>query len=230
MSSISNDLVERTNKLFERIKDDPEFQYFDDDFETKDLITSIEKGEDDPESPGDLQLIFHTTKIKIIKNLNITPNLVAYPYFLDFLPMKMIQNEIKYIVNDKYITRDEINMMLFEKESINNNKNIKFVFPRNCIVNIPNKLYIHEFAREIIHLTIHYIHSKMIDLLINNTIYYDKVINTLENIMAPEPEKIESKETPEPEKIESKETPEPVNNIIKEEKVKKPRKVTKKKE
>ena len=180
--SISNDLIERTNKLFERMKFDPEFQYTDEDFETKDLIVNIEKGDDDPESPDDIRLVFNIKKIKVIKNINITPNLVTYPYFLDFLPMRLIENEIKYIIKDKYVTREEINMMLFERESINNNKNIKFIFPKNCIQNIPNKLYINEFGREIIHLSIHYIHSKTIDKLITNNLYYDTVIQKLEKL------------------------------------------------
>jgi len=182
-NSISDDLIERTNKLFERIKNDPEFQYTDDDFEVKDLITEIEKGENDSESPDDIYLIFTIRKINIIKNINITPNLVTYPYFMDFLPSRMIKNEIKYIVNDKMITRDEINMMLFEKECINSNKNIKFMFPKNCISNIPNKLYINEFGREIVHLSIHYIHSKVIDSLINSNLYYDTVIKKLEKLV-----------------------------------------------
>jgi hypothetical protein len=177
--SISNDLIERTNKLFERIKSDPEFQYTDADFETKDLIESIEKGDDDPESPDDIHLIFNVVKIKVIKNINTTPNLITYPYFLDFLPMRMIENEIKYYVKKKSVSRDEINMMLFEKESVNNNKNIKFIFPKNCIPNIPNKLYINEFGREILHLSIHYIHSKIIDQLITSNIYYDTVLQKL---------------------------------------------------
>lgn len=178
--SISNDLIERTNKLFERIKYDPEFQYTDEDFETKDLIVDIDKGEDDPEAPDDINLVFTVKKIKVIKNINSTPNLVTYPYFLDFLPMRMIENEINYFIKDKQVTREQINMMLFEKESINNNKNIKFIFPKNCISNIPNKLYINEFGRELVHLTIHYIHSKVIDKLITNNLYYDTVIKKLE--------------------------------------------------
>jgi hypothetical protein len=178
--SISNDLIERTNKLFERIKYDPEFQYTDDDFETKDLIVDIDKGEDDPDAPDDINLVFTIKQIKVIKNINSTPNLVTYPYFLDFLPMRMIENEINYFIKDKQVTREQINMMLFEKESINNNKNIKFIFPKNCISNIPNKLYINEFGRELVHLTIHYIHSKVIDKLITNNLYYDTVIKKLE--------------------------------------------------
>ena len=163
--SISNDLIERTNTLFESIKDDPEFQYDDDDLEEKDLISEIQKGPDDPDAPDDIHLIFNIEKIKIIKNINTTPNLIIYPYFLDFLPMRLIKHEIKCIVKDKYVPRDEINMMLFKRQCVNENKNIKFIFPKNCIVNIPNKLDINEFGREIIHLSIHYIHSKKVYML-----------------------------------------------------------------
>jgi hypothetical protein len=178
--SISDDLIERTNKLFDRIKNEPEFQYTDEDFETKDLIVDIDKGEDDPEAPDDINLVFTIKKIKVIKNINSTPNLVTYPYFLDFLPMRMIDNKINCFIKDKPVSRDEINMMLFQKESINNNKNIKFVFPKNCISNIPNKLYINEFGREIVHLTIHYIHSKIIEKLITTNIYCDMVVKKLD--------------------------------------------------
>jgi hypothetical protein len=194
--SITNDLIERTNKLFERMKYDPEFQYVDTDFETKELIVDIDKGDDDPDAPDDIYLVFTVQKIKVIKNINMTPNLTIYPYFLDFLPMRMIENEIKYIVKDKLVTRDEINMMLFQKECVNNNKNIKFMFPKNCVANIPNKLYIHEFGREIIHLTINYIHSKTIDKLITNNLYYDTVIKKLENLLVEKKEEEKEKDKP----------------------------------
>ena len=118
--TISNDLIERTNKLFEKMKFDPEFQYIDEDFEIKDIIESIEKGEDNPDSPDEIHLVFNIKKIKVIKNINTTPNLITYPYFLDFLPMRLIKHEIKCSVKNKSVPRDEINMMLFEKESINN--------------------------------------------------------------------------------------------------------------
>ena len=168
MSKIPNDLIERTNKLFERIKNDPEFQYTNEDYDEKNIIIGINKGQED-EDDDIVKLIFTVTKVKVIKNINITKNLIVYPYFLDYLPMRLIDNDvkIKYIVGDQEVKRDEINMMLFDKESINDNKNIKFVFPKNCISNIPNKLYINEFSREIIHLSIHYIHSKVLDLLLN---------------------------------------------------------------
>lgn len=181
--SMSNDLIERTNVLFESIKDDPEFQYDDNDLEEKDLISEIEKGPDDPNAPDDIHLIFNIKKIKIIKNINTTPNLTIYPYFLDFLPMRLVKHEIKCIVNNKYVSRDEINMMLFRKECVNANKNINFLFPKNCILNIPNKLDINEFGREIVHLAIHYIHSKTIDKLIKSNLHYDTVIKKFENLI-----------------------------------------------
>ena len=179
MSNITNDLIERTNKLFEKIKNDPEFQYTSEDYDEKNIIIGINKGpedEEDDEKNNIIKLIFTVTKVKVIKNVNITKNLIVYPYFLDYLPMRLIDNDvkIKYIVDDHEVKRDEINMMLFDKESINDNKNIKFVFPKNCISNIPNKLYINEFGREIIHLSIHYIHSKVLDLLLNSCLIDEK--------------------------------------------------------
>jgi len=179
MSKIPNDLIERTNKLFERIKNDPEFQYTSEDYDEKNIIIGINKGQDEDDI---VKLIFTVTKVKVIKNINITKNLIVYPYFLDYLPMRLIDNDvkIKYIVGDQEVKRDEINMMLFDKESINDNKNIKFVFPKNCISNIPNKLYINEFSREIIHLSIHYIHSKVIDLLLNCCLIDEKKLQLSE--------------------------------------------------
>ena len=182
MSKIPNDLIERTNKLFERIKNDPEFQYTDEDYDEKNIIIGINKGQDDEKDNDIVKLIFTVTKVKVIKNINITKNLIVYPYFLDYLPMRLIDNDvkIKYIVDDQEVKRDEINMMLFDKESINDNKNIKFVFPKNCISNIPNKLYINEFSREIIHLSIHYIHSKILDLLLNSCLIDEKKLQLSE--------------------------------------------------
>ena len=170
MTTISNDLIERTNKLFERIKHDPEFQYNDDDLEIKEIILNIDKDASNDDE-NQIQLQFTVAKIKIIKNINITRNLIAFPCFQDFLPPKVMEHKIKCIVNGKEVPRESINMMLFEKECINDDKNIQFVFPKNCISNIPNKLYINEFSREIIHLTIHYIHSKILDILINNSLH-----------------------------------------------------------
>lgn len=180
--SISDDLIERINKFFYiYFKDDPEFQYNDDDFEEKEIITEIDS-DSSIKYNNEIHLHFKSKKINIIKNLNITKYLIAYPYFYDFLPPSNITtSEIKYFVNKKEVIRDNLCVMLFEKESVNENRNIKFIFPKTCLQNIGNKLFIHEFGREILQLTINYINYKLINKLLLENIWYNKRLETLEN-------------------------------------------------
>jgi hypothetical protein len=180
--SISDDLIERINKLFYiYFKDDPEFQYTESDYEEKDIITEIDR-EKSTKYLDEIHLHFKSDKIRIIKNLNITKNLIVYPYFYDFLPPHNItESEIRYFVNDKEVSRDKLTVMLFEKESVNADRNIHFVFPKTCMKNIGNKLYINEFGREIVQLTINYINFKLIDKLLVRNLWYEERLERLEN-------------------------------------------------
>jgi len=180
--SISDDLIERINKLFYiYFKDDPEFQYEENDFEEKDIITEIDS-DSSTKYQNQIHLHFKAKKINVIKNLNITKNLIVYPYFYDFLPPANItDSEIKYFVNKKEVSRDNLKIMLFEKESVNEGRNINFIFPKTCLQNIGNKLYINEFGREILQLTINYINNKLINNLLLKNMLYEKRLEIIES-------------------------------------------------
>ena len=180
--SLSDDLIERINKIFFiYFKDDPEFQYNDNDYEEKEIITEIDR-DSSIKFENEIHLHFQSKKINIIKNLNITKHLIVYPYFCDFLPPPNITNsEIKYFVNKKEVSRDKLKLMLFEKESVNEGRNINFIFPKTCLQNIGNKLYINEFGREIVQLTINYINNKLINYLLLKNMSYEKRLSIIEN-------------------------------------------------
>jgi hypothetical protein len=183
--SISDDVIEKINKIFySYFKDDPEFQYNDSDYEEKDIIVEIDN-ESSVKYQNEIHLHFVSKKIMVIKNLNITKNLIVYPYFYDFLPpTNIIDSVIKYFVNKKEVPRDKLNIMLFEKESVNEDRNIRFIFPKTCLKNIGNKLYIHEFGREIIQLTINYINFKLINKLLLKNMMYEKRLEKIENALS----------------------------------------------
>jgi hypothetical protein len=180
--SVPDDLIERLNKLFYiYFKDDPEFQYKDEDFEEKEIITEIDS-DSSTKYQNEIHLHFKSKKINVVKNLNITKHLVVYPYFCDFLPpSNIINSEIKYFVNKKEVSRDNLNLMLYVKESVNENRNIQFIFPKNCLQNIKSKLYIHEFGREILQLAVNYINTKLINKLLLENMWYNKRLEGLEN-------------------------------------------------
>jgi hypothetical protein len=180
--SLSDDLIERINKIFFiYFKDDPEFQYDDNDYEEKEIITEIDHNSS-TKFENEIHLHFNSKKINIIKNLNITKHLIVYPYFCDFLPPSNItSSEIKYFVNKIEVSRDKLKLMLFEKESVNEGRNIKFIFPKTCLQNIGNKLYINEFGREIVQLTINYINNKLINYLLLKNMLYEKRLSIIEN-------------------------------------------------
>jgi hypothetical protein len=140
--SISDDVIERINKIFySYFIDDPEFQYSESDYEEKDIVVEIDQ-ESSIKHQNEIHLHFKAKKIMVIKNLNITKYLTVYPYFYDFLPPHNITDSvIKYYVNKKEVSRDKLSMMLFEKESVNADRNIHFIFPKTCLKNIGNKLY-----------------------------------------------------------------------------------------
>lgn len=183
--SISDDVIEKINKIFySYFKDDPEFQYNDSDYEEKEIIVEIDN-ESSIKHQNEIHLHFISKKIMVIKNLNITKNLIVYPYFYDFLPPSNITDSvIKYFVNKKEMSRDKISMMLFEKESVNTDRNIQFVFPKTCLKNIGNKLYINEFGREIIQLTINYINFKLINKLLLKNMMYEKRLEKIESALS----------------------------------------------
>jgi len=182
--SISDDVIEKINKIFfSYFKDDPEFQYNDSDFEEKDIIVEIDN-ESSIKHQNEIHLHFVAKKIKVIKNLNITKFLTVYPYFYDFLPpTNIIDSVIKYFVNKIEVPRDSLSMMLFEKESVNAERNIQFIFPKTCLKNIGNKLYINEFGREIVQLTINYINFKLINKLLLENMMYEKRLKKIESIL-----------------------------------------------
>jgi len=183
--STSDDVIEKINKIFHSyFKDDPEFQYNESDYEEKDIIVEIDN-ESSVKYQNEIHLHFVSKKIMVIKNLNITKNLIVYPYFYDFLPpTNIIDSVIKYFVNKKEVPREKLNLMLFEKESVNEDRNIRFIFPKTCLKNIGNKLYIHEFGREIIQLTINYINFKLINKLLLKNMMYEKRLEKIENALS----------------------------------------------
>ena len=108
--------------------------------------------------------------------------MIVYPYFSDFLPpANIINSEIKYFVNKIEVSRDNLKLMLFEKEAVNDGRNINFIFPKTCLQNIGNKLYINEFGREIVQLTINYINNKLINYLLLKNLSYEKRLSIIEN-------------------------------------------------